>query len=132
MAAVLDFSGSAFDIVRQPKADGVTWAWAQSDLDMASESTARAELAEVLDGDGDGAAAVLIVCLGPECFVDVRGLRLLLYASERLRKRNGQLLVVAPPLCLRRMIDLLRLSDVIPTLFSAQQAASWVRARTGG
>jgi hypothetical protein len=80
-------SGSAFDIVRQPKADGVTWAWAQSDLDMASESTARAELAEVLDGHG--AAAVLLVYLGPECFVDVRGLRLLLDASERLRKRVG-------------------------------------------
>ena len=130
MAAVLDFSGSAFDIVRQPKADGVTWAWAQSDLDMASESTARAELAEVLDRDG--AVAVLLVYLGPECFVDVRGLRLLLDASERLRKRNGQMLVVAPPLCLRRMIDLLGLSDVLPTLFSEQQAASWVRARTGG
>ena len=47
MAAVLDFSGSVFGIVG-PRANGVTWVWAQSDLDMASESTARAELAEVL------------------------------------------------------------------------------------
>ncbi len=130
MPAVLDIRGSVFHIVGRPEAPGVTWAWAQSDLDMASESTARAELADLLDGDGP--AGVLLVYLGEECFVDVRGLRLLLDASTRLRKRDGQLRVVAPPLSLRRMIQLLGLADELHTAPTAQGAASWARAQIGG
>lgn len=123
MSAVLDVSGSVFDIIGLPDAGGVTWTWAQTDLDMASESAARAELADLLDREGP--AGVLLVYLGEECFVDVRGLRLLLDVSTRLRKRGGQLLVVAPPVCLRRMIRLLDLAHEIQSTPTTQRAASW-------
>ena len=113
-----------------PDAGAVTWAWAQVDLDMASESAARTELGDLLDREGP--AGVLLVYLGEEYFVDVRGLRLLLDVSTRLRKRGGQLLVVAPPVCRRRMIRLLDLAREIQSAPTAQRAASWARAQLGG
>ena len=61
---------------------------------------------------------------GTGCFVDIRGLRLLLDVAGLVRSRGGRLVVVAPPICLRRMVAVLGLEARLPLATTAQQAVS--------
>jgi anti-anti-sigma factor len=117
-----------FRIVRRSTTRGVTWMRAQDDLDIATVAPARAQLCELLDGDA--APRCVLVYLGDECFVDVRGLRLLVGAVGRMRGRGGHLAVVAPPYCVRRMADRLALGEELPLLPTARHAVRWARTRT--
>src|SRR5690348_14652320 len=84
-----------FELVGLPTAGGVTWAWARQDLDMATVATARRELSALLEPvRGPG---TVLVYLGLECFVDIRGLRLLVDTAAEVQCRGGALAVVAPP-----------------------------------
>jgi len=86
---------TVFELVVRPSPGGVTWAWARSDLDAATVVHARRELSALLDRPGD--PGTLLVYLGLERFVDLRGMRLLVGTAARARARGGALAVVAPP-----------------------------------
>jgi anti-anti-sigma factor len=117
-----------FEQVGRPSPGGVTWLWARADLDMATVASARRELsALVAPGRSPG---TVLVYLGSELFVDLRGMRLLVDAARRVRAHGGDLAVVAPPRCLQRLVRLARVDAELPLVATARQAA-W-RARTRG
>jgi hypothetical protein len=117
--------GPVFELIGRPSPGGVTWAWARTDLDTATVVTAKRELSPLLTGaDPPG---VVLVYLGHECFVDLRGLRLLIGTAARIRSRGGVLAVVAPPRCLRLMAQLGRIGADLPLIPTARQALWWAR-----
>jgi anti-anti-sigma factor len=122
--------GPVFEVIGRPTANGVTWVWAQNDLDMATEVRARADLGALLVGDT--APRFVLVYLGAERFVDVRGLRLLLETAGQVRHRGGHLTVVAPPVCLQRMIQVLDVGDQLPVVTTAWHAVWRARRQAGG
>lgn len=131
MTAPLELTGSrspVLHLVGRPTCTGPTWVWIQDDLDLATEPPARAELVALLAHDT--APRTVLVHLGEERFVDVRGLRLLVDAARRARSRGGDLAVVAPPHCLRRLVTLLGLGDELFLAPGAPQALRWARSRT--
>ncbi|MDT0352005.1 STAS domain-containing protein [Pseudonocardia charpentierae] len=119
-----------FDLAGQSSPGGVGWVWARTDLDTATVATARRELSSLLTTTGG--VGTLLVYLGSECFVDLRGLRLLVEVAAQLRSQGGALAVVAPPYCLRQMVRLGRLEAQLPLLRTARQAASWARTHGSG
>jgi anti-anti-sigma regulatory factor len=126
--ARLDSVGPVFEFVGWSTPQGVMWAWARQDLDLCTAPTARAELADVLAAP-DGPEWML-VHLGVECFVDLHGLRLLVEVAAQVRVRGGDLVVVAPPRCLRMMVGLMDLGPSLLLSPTARHAAWWVRTRT--
>jgi anti-anti-sigma factor len=116
-----------FRIVGRPTPTGPTWVWAQDDLDLATVSAARTQLAGLFAGDA--APRCVLVYLGADCFVDLRGLRLLVDTATQTRCRGGHLAVVAPPYCVQWMADRFDLGDELPLVPTAQHAAWWARAR---
>ena len=74
----------------------------------------------------------VLVHLGHECFVDLRGLRLLVETAERARSCGGALAVVAPPRCLERLVQVSQLGAQLPLVATARQALWWVRTRGKG
>lgn len=130
MTAPLELTESrspVFHLVGRPTRTGPTWVSIQDDLDLATEPAARAELAALLAHDT--APRSVLVHLGEERFVDVRGLRLLLDAARRARSCGGDLAVVAPPHCLRWMVTRLDLVDELFLADDPRQALRWARAR---
>lgn len=75
------------------------------DLDLASEDRARAELLAACTQIGP--VRWVVVFLGEHVFVDVRGLSALLDARLAADGAGLGLAVVAPPRCLRLMVDVL-------------------------
>jgi len=119
-----------FEQVGRPTPDGVTWLWAWADLDVTTAEKARRELS-IIVRPGRNPGSVL-VHLGHECFVDVRGLRLLVETAERVRSYGGALAVVAPPRCLERLVQVSQLGAQLPLVATARQALWWVRTRGKG
>ena len=117
-----------FDVVGRPTYVGPIWLWAQNDLDLATVPAARTELDGLLSDATE--PPVVLVYLGAERFVDVRGLRLLVGAARQARGRGGDLAVVAPPHCLRWMVDRFGLGDELFLAPDARSAARW--GRTAG
>jgi len=117
-----------FHVVRSDRC-APTWAWARQDLDSLSVPAARAQLRELLGADD--ALRCLLVHLGVDCFVDLRGLRLLLAVGGSVRRRGADLAVVAPPPSVLRMARLLELGDELPVLATVLDAARWARRRLG-
>jgi anti-anti-sigma factor len=115
-----------FHVVGRPTRTGPTWVWAQHDLDMATEPAARAEL-ETLFADATAPRFVLVY-LGGDRFVDVRGLRLLSGTAREARSRGGDLAVVAPPRCVSLMVARFGLADELFLAHDARHAARWARA----
>jgi anti-anti-sigma factor len=116
-----------FELVGRPSARGVTWAWARGDLDMAAVPAAHAELAGLLAAADE--PGCVLVYLGDECFVDLCGLRLLDDVAALLRLRGDELVVAAPPRCLRTMIALTGVGAALPLADSVLHAGVWVRNR---
>jgi anti-anti-sigma factor len=77
------------------------------DLDVASERRAREELAPLCSGAGDHQRIVLSI--GERCFVDVRGVAVLVEAARAARRRDRELVIVAGPGSLRICVDALGL-----------------------
>jgi hypothetical protein len=113
-------------IVGRPTRTGPTWVWAQQDLDLATIAVADAELATLLTDTAP--PRFVLLYLGAERFVDVRGLRLILRTARRARSLGGDLAVVAPPHCLRWMVDRFDLGGEVHLVRDARQAARWARA----
>jgi hypothetical protein len=130
VVAELNQRRSVFDIVGHPTPRGTTWAWAREDLDQASVGRARAELGALFTGQAGPRR--LLVYLGTDCFVDLRGLRLLLDLAVEVRRHGGVLIVVAPPRCLTEMVTLLALEEELPTVTSVRRAGWRARTRTRG
>ncbi len=120
-----DPAGPVFEAVGQ--AHGVTWAWAGQDLDMASAPPARGELAGLLSAAGEREA--VLVHLGPGCFVDLHGLRVLVDAAALLQDRRGALLVVAPSRSLQALVRTTGLGTTLGFAPTAAHAARWARDR---
>ena len=119
--------GPVFELVGRPTAGGVTWVWARQDVDMATVAAARRELSALLEPMPD--PVTVLVYLGPERFVDLRGLRLLGRTAARVRSRGGALAVVAPPRCVRRMVQLGLLDAELPLITTARRAVCWAGTR---
>ena len=117
-----------FEQAGQPTAGGVTWLWARTDLDSATTARARRELSALVRRSPGS----VLLYLGLERFVDLRGLRLLVATARRIRLRGGDLAVVAPPRCLRRLVQLCRVEAELPLVSTARQAARWARTRGTG
>ena len=120
-------TGPVFELVGCPTAGGVTWVWARRDLEMATVAAARREVSALLEPMRD--PGKVLVYLGPERFVDLRGLRLLVGVAARVRSRGGALAVVAPPRCVRRMVQLGQLDAELPLFTTARRAVWWARTR---
>ena len=119
-----------FEQVGRPTPGGVTWLWAQGDLDLASVASARRELsALVAPGRRPG---IVLVYLGADLFVDLRGLRLLVDTAGRARSRRGALVVVAPPQSLVRLARLSHLDEALPLVGTAREAVRWARGMEVG
>ena len=119
---------TVFEIVGDAAPRGITWAWARQDLDTVTAKAARAELNGLFAGPDD--PDHLLVHLGAECFVDLRGLRVLVDVAARIRRSGGVVVVVAPPHCVRAMVGLFHLDRELPLAATAQDAVRWVRTRT--
>ncbi len=72
----------------------------------------------------------VLVYVGTVRFVDVRGLQLLLDLAGQVRRRGGELAVVAAPQCLERMVEVFGLGGQLP-MVTALSRTTW-RARTPG
>jgi anti-anti-sigma factor len=127
VAAELNQGRPVFDIVGRRRSQGTTWVWAREDLDVASVGRARAELAALFDRGT--APRRLLVYLGADSFVDLRGLRLLVDLVAQAQRYGGVAAVVAPPHCLTQMISLLAPEERLPMISSVRHALWW--ARTG-
>jgi anti-anti-sigma factor len=118
---------AVFEQVGRPTAGGVTWLWAQTDLDLVTVASGRRELSALVAPGRDPGS--VLVYLGPERFVDLRGLRLLVDTARRVRSQGGALAVVAPPPSLRRLVQLGRVEADLLLIATARQAARWARGR---
>jgi anti-anti-sigma factor len=85
---------------------------ASGDLDLAVEKSSRAELRAICRTEG---VRCVLLHLGEDVFVDVRGLDVLLDAAASAHRNGRRLLIVAPPQCLVRMICALDLHACLPT-----------------
>jgi anti-anti-sigma regulatory factor len=90
------------------------------DLDAYSEAAARAELLAIC-GPG-GTADWVLIELGAETFVGLRGFAALLHAATWAQECGRRLLIIAPPRCLTRLLDVLRMHDRLPWVPSAWEA----------
>ena len=120
MHAVAPQSGPAAAFVAVPAPPGdVAWLRAQTDLDLASEPAARAELEETCSRVAAG--ATVVVEIGAGYFVDVRGLEALMDATRVARTRGGQLIVLTPSRGLSRVVQLMHLDADIELVGSADE-----------
>lgn len=94
---------------------------AAADLDAASEPVVRRELRTACAAGGAG---WVLLYLGEQVFVGVRGLAVLLEASAWARASGRGLLVVAPPPSLQRMVEVLDLGRRLRCVPSAWEAAA--------
>ena len=127
MVAEVNCSRPVFDVVGRSTSRGTTWLWAREDLDAASTGRARIQLSSLFSR-GTGPQR-LLVYLGTDRFVDLRGLRLLLDLAAQTRRHGGVLTVVAPPRCLTATVSMLDLEETLPMVGSTRRALWW--ARTG-
>jgi ABC-type transporter Mla MlaB component len=92
-----------------------------SDLDVATEERARAELAAAVArccAEGHGWCVLQF----DDVFVDVRGTAVLLEAQELARASGCRLVVVGAPMSLRTIWEALHLDGVVPLLRSQVEA----------
>lgn len=128
MVAELGRGRPVFDLVGPVTPWGPTWAWVQEDIDFDSVGRARTQLWRMFAAEG--CPHRLLVHLGAERFVDLRGMRLLLDVAAELARGGGALAVVAPPRCLTRMATVFALQQELPMVETVHGAASWARTRT--
>jgi anti-anti-sigma regulatory factor len=89
------------------------------DLDLATETRARAELAAACNGDGEHRRVVVIV--GERCFVDVRGIAVLVDAARLARLRGCELIVIDTAGRLRKYVAALALDSELPVLVARSE-----------
>ena len=129
MVAELSQRRPVFEIVGRPTSPGATWVWTQGDLTSASVGRARVDLSGLFAAGTCPRRVLLYV--GVECVVDLRGLGLLLEVAAEVRNRGGALVVVAPPDCLKEVATLIASEEELPMIDSVRRAAWWARTYRG-
>jgi len=119
VVAVLGTQRQVFDIEHRPRSRGEKWLWATEDLDMATVGPARVELAELFTV-GPPPRHVLVY-VGPDRFVDLQGLQLLLDLAGQVRRRGGDLAVAAAPHCLEKMVKIFELGEQLPIVATTRR-----------
>ena len=115
-----------FEFVDSPVEDGVVCVRALVDLDLLTAADARDQLGSICS---NGSLGGLVVEIGPECFVDVRGLRVLLESNAQLRARGGVLALASTSRALTRLVRVLELDGELPCTRTVQDARSEVQRR---
>ncbi|HHX39196.1 MAG TPA: STAS domain-containing protein [Armatimonadetes bacterium] len=98
------------------------------ELDRSNEREARSAIERAL---GQG-SVTLIIDLGRLAFMDSSGVSLLLHAYHTLMKRHGKLVLVAPPGPVRRVLEMVRLSPMVPIYTTLAQAVAETSAESPG
>ena len=124
---VFPVAGPVFDLVGRSNSHGLMWAWLRSDLDLASAQGARAELTGLLDG-GEPPDFVLVY-VGADRFVDLRGLRVLVEVAVSMRDSGGELVLVAPPHSLRTIVQLTGVGAMLPMVATPWHANALLKSR---
>jgi anti-anti-sigma factor len=124
---VFPVAGPVFDLVGQSNSHGLLWALLRSDLDLATAPKARAELNGLLAG-GERPGFVLVY-LGVDRFVDLRGLRVLVEIAASMRISGGELVVVAPPPCVRTIVELTGVGTALSMVTTPWHANELLKSR---
>lgn len=104
--------------------DGILTARLRGEIDLATAD----EVAAAIRAAVPNAALGVIVDLGEVTYLDSSGVRLLFELSDRLRRRQQKLRVVAPAeASLRRVLDLVDLGATVPLLETTDAAAEDMR-----
>jgi anti-sigma B factor antagonist len=90
------------------------------ELDRSNEREARSAIDRALSQG----TTTLIIDLGRLAFMDSSGVSLLLHAYHALMKRHGKLVLVAPPGPVRRVLEVVRLSPLVPIYATLGQAVA--------
>jgi anti-anti-sigma factor len=109
-----------FEIVDDPAGQGATWVRASVDLDLLSAADAQEQLNSICTKDT--ANGYLVVEVLAECFVDIRGLRVLLEHSRLLQERGGALVLVSMSRELARLLQVLELDGELPFVRTVEEA----------
>ena len=96
---------SVFELVEVPDAEDVTWVRAVADLDRLSASDGYAQLLTIWRNGP--LHRRLVVELDSGCFIDVRGLRMLLEISRVVRDQGGTLVLVSSSRTVARVLAIL-------------------------
>lgn len=83
--------------------------WVSGELDLATAPRVAAALDAVIT---EGAVEIVFDALAVR-FVDAAGLRVLVRAARRLRRRDGHLVVRSPDVSFRRVLDLTGLTGLL-------------------
>jgi len=115
------------ETVTDPHRVGVARVRILGDLDLQSVSATRDRLmAMCTTGPVE---AGLVVELGPDSFVDVRGLRMLIELSGLLQARGDALVVVSTSHSLTRAVQVLQLDGVLRVVPTMEEALREVLRR---
>ena len=107
MRPVCQVDRSVFELVEDADAEDVTWVRAVADLDRLSAPEGYAQLLTVWrSGPLNGRLGVE---LDSGCFIDVRGLRMLLEISRVVWDQGGTLVLVSSSRTVARVLDILDL-----------------------
>ena len=94
-----------FELAEFPDAAGLSWVRAVADLDLLSASDGYAQLLTIWRGGPLDRR--LVVELDTGCFVDVRGLRMLLEISRVVRSQGGAMVLLASSRTVGRVLAIL-------------------------
>jgi anti-anti-sigma regulatory factor len=111
MASTLEVPWTVFDPPLVDPGTGALFTAAKDDLEWFNADAAAAELHAVCADDT--AADQVVVSLGEERYVDLRGLRVLVAATDHARDTGRALVVLRAPTSLRRMVEVLGLESRI-------------------
>ena len=131
MGPVCQVDRSVFELVEVADAEDVTWVRAVADLDRLSAPKGYAQLLTVWrSGPLNGRLGVE---LDSGCFIDVRGLRMLLEFTREVRSRGGTVVLVSSSRTVARALAILdpdgRLS-FSRSVADAQQEAGGARGQS--
>jgi anti-anti-sigma factor len=118
---------SVFELVEVPDAEDLSWVRAVADLDLLSASDGYAQLLTIWrNGPLDRR---LVVELDSGCFVDVRGLRMLLEIRRGVRQQGGVLVLLSSSWTVARVLSILDPTGELPFSRSVADAQQEARGR---
>jgi anti-anti-sigma regulatory factor len=128
MSVVRQADPRVFELVEYPTDESVTWVRVLTGLDLQSAWAARDQLTAHCSAGPVG--RWLVVELDPTCFIDLRGLPMLVELGRTWQQRGGSVLVVSP---LRGVALVLRILHPDPGLTLVRTAQdAWREVRRGG
>jgi anti-anti-sigma factor len=110
----LSFKPLSVKVERQAPGDRVarTVIHVTGELDVATSGLLAAAIARAMEARNEGRAD-LVVDLAQVRFIDASGVNVLIQAASRARSADGTLVLRSPSRAVRRMLDVLRLREVL-------------------